>query len=290
VTKTIYLQNYKQPAMWHKKPFPKNYLLLYPPAGGMVFFIVILIFVLLYRPLDTHASAIFGYELTMMIYTLAGAACLTVAAYILRLVPFFRKKHWTVLQEISAILIVLFVAGNGIFLTGFLLEESETRMNFATWSDAVLRSFLAGMLPMAAFTMAGYVRMLRQRPVVPANLPYESPDDLIQISSQLKKEELAFYPSQFVYASADSNYVNFYLFRNGILEKVMIRNSISSIEEQLSHLPFIMRTHRAYLVNVKMVESKKGNALGYRIRLKNASEEIPVSRNLTAKFKKLCPV
>jgi hypothetical protein len=63
-------------------------------------------------------------------------------------------------------------------------------------------------------------------------------EDLIQISSQLKKEELSFYPGQFLYAESDGNYVVFYLNRNNLIKKEIIRNSINNIEQQLSDIPY----------------------------------------------------
>jgi DNA-binding LytR/AlgR family response regulator len=45
-----------------------------------------------------------------------------------------------------------------------------------------------------------------------------------------------------------------------------------------------MRVHRAFLVNLRKIESKKGNTLGYRLKLGGSDIEIPVSRNNTKNF------
>jgi DNA-binding LytR/AlgR family response regulator len=112
-------------------------------------------------------------------------------------------------------------------------------------------------------------------------------EDLIQISSQLKKEELSFYPSQFLYAESDGNYVVFYLSINNLVKKEIIRNSINSIEQQLSGIPYFLRIHRAFIVNLKKVRSKQGNTLGYMIKLSETEIKIPVSRKNTKDFNKL---
>ena len=62
------------------------------------------------------------------------------------------------------------------------------------------------------------------------------------------------------------------------VKKAVIRNSISDIEQQLSNIPYIVRTHRAFIVNARQVCSKKGNSLGYRLKLSCTDDEIPVSR------------
>ena len=115
-------------------------------------------------------------------------------------------------------------------------------------------------------------------------LEIETDVNIIQISSKLKKEELSFYPNQFMYALSEGNYVDFYLNRNNQIQKETIRNSISNIEQQFSNIPYFIRTHRAYIVNLKKVINKQGNTLGYRLKLDGTSFEIPVSRQKAKAF------
>ena len=42
--------------------------------------------------------------------------------------------------------------------------------------------------------------------------------------------------------------------------------------------PFIVRCHRAFLVNLHQVVKVDGNSQGYRLRLEGCTEEVPVSR------------
>ena len=66
-----------------------------------------------------------------------------------------------------------------------------------------------------------------------------------------------------------------------------LRNNISYWESQLVPRGWF-RSHRAYLINLKMIESitKMSNSV-YSIRMKGRSEEIPVSRTYFAEFKQL---
>jgi DNA-binding LytR/AlgR family response regulator len=59
------------------------------------------------------------------------------------------------------------------------------------------------------------------------------------------------------------------------------------VEQQLAQIPFFVRTHRAFIVNLKKIKSKKGNSLGFRLRLRGTDSEIPVSRNNTRNFSEL---
>jgi DNA-binding LytR/AlgR family response regulator len=109
----------------------------------------------------------------------------------------------------------------------------------------------------------------------------------IHIISRLKKEELSFFPNQFLFAESDGNYVIFHLADDQKIRTELIRNSISEIERQLSGIPYFIRVHRAFIVNVKKVCSKKGNTLGYRLKIFDTEPEIPVSRNNVQAFDQL---
>jgi DNA-binding LytR/AlgR family response regulator len=78
--------------------------------------------------------------------------------------------------------------------------------------------------------------------------------------------------------------VVFHLIVNEQYIKRTIRNSINNIEQQLTHIPSILRIHRAFIVNLKMVASKRRNTLGYQLKLNNIDTEIPVSRNNSKNF------
>ncbi|MDG5766692.1 LytTR family DNA-binding domain-containing protein [Balneolales bacterium ANBcel1] len=68
-------------------------------------------------------------------------------------------------------------------------------------------------------------------------------------------------------------------------EKTMVRIPIAKVEEQLADHPCLMRTHRAYIVNLKKVTNVSGNMTGLRLTLSGAGIEIPVSRSYTKQFR-----
>jgi DNA-binding LytR/AlgR family response regulator len=117
--------------------------------------------------------------------------------------------------------------------------------------------------------------------------PAQKPEEPIRIVSKLKKEELEFFPGQLLYAESDGNYVIFHLTIDNHVKTRVIRNSINNIEQQLSSVPYFIRTHRAFIVNIHMVSSQKGNTLGYRLKLSSVDIEIPVSRQKTREFDQL---
>ena len=273
------------------KKFTQNYIIKYPLYGALLIVCFTLIFALLYKPLGSHASRFLGYEATMAVYAfISGISLFGFINLLVRLNYFSKQAKWTLAKELFAIVILLIALGVVIYFAAFVLEEPANRWNFPTFFDSVKNAFLIGILPFLFFTTLNYLYWISPEEKY-GNLSgsgsVSTGEELIQISSQLKKESLSFYPSQFIYAESESNYVNFYLQTGEKIQKKVIRNSIADVEQQLAHIQFLTRTHRAFIVNLKKIKSKKGNSLGYRLRLQGTDAEIPVSRNNTRNFSQL---
>jgi hypothetical protein len=271
--------------------FPQNFIIKRPLYGAFLIAGFTLVFALLYKPLGSHASRFLGYEATMAVYAfISGASLFGWISLLIRINFFSNKAKWTFTKELLAIVILLFALGVVIYFAAFILEEPANRWNFPTFFDSVKNAFLIGIIPFLFFTALNYLYWISPEEKYGASSDSGSAsavEKLIQISSQLKKESLSFYPSQLIYAESDSNYVNFYLISSDKVQKKVIRNSITDVEQQLAHIPYLVRTHRAFIVNLKKIKSKKGNSLGYRLRLQGTDAEIPVSRNNTRSFSQL---
>jgi hypothetical protein len=263
------------------KKYPQNYILKNPFFGILIFLAFCLGFLIIYKPLNAHASKSFSYPATMAVYCLSFSACIFGFIKVLKKLKYFSdNEEWTFCKELIFIFLTLSLMGTAIYFLGFIIEIPSGRWNLETFLDSYKAGFLIGLIPLGFFTLSNFRHLLIDEKVQnygSAELAQHS-EELVQISSTLKKEELSFYPGQFIYAESDSNYVVFYLDDNQHLRKEIIRNSISSIEQQLEKIPFIIRTHRAFIVNLKKVRSKNGSSLGYRLKLVGTDSEIPVSR------------
>ena len=276
---------------WLNKRYPQNYIIKNPFIGSLLFLGFCIFFVIVYKPLQTHESRFFSYNLTVAVYCFIVTIPLFGLLRILKTIKFFSDpEEWTVLKELLSALISLFGMGVAVYFSGFLLEPPGQRWNLITFFDSLLSAFLIFVVPLSFFSIINYRYLLvsdiiKQFNTTEAFLKSSGEsEELIRIESQLKKEELSFYPNQFIYAESDGNYTAFHLNLEDQIKKKIIRNSISNIDQQLSALPFIFRTHRAYIVNVKTVSSQKGNTLGYRLKLIGTDKEIPVSRQKTRDF------
>jgi hypothetical protein len=230
----------------------------------------------------------------MAIYSLVTWISVGLYVQILKKIKWFADiKNWTIFKELLSIIFVLFGIGIVIYIMGFIVEPPAQRLNFPTFLDSFEKAFLLGIIPFGFFTASNY-RYLFSKRVESGDeknsltaSETQPPEELLQISSKLKKEELSFYPGQFIYAESDGNYVVFYLDKNSLIKKQIIRNSISNIEQQLSAVPYFLRTHRSFIVNLKKVISKQGNILGYQLKISGTEFKIPVSRNKIDQFDKL---
>ena len=275
---------------WFNKKYPQNYIIMNPSVGALIVLIFVIGFVIIYKPLQFHESRFFNYELTIAIYCAIIALPLIGWVRLLKQIKFFSNpQEWTVLKEILSIVIWLSGMGITVYFSGFLMETPGGRWNLPTFLNSIVSAFLIGILPFMFFTLMNYrylfvTDITKNFNTESDSLIPEKTEELLHIASRLKKEELEFYPSQLLYAESDGNYIVFHLSVGNQIKKRVIRNSINSIEQQLSAIPYIFRTHRAFIVNVKKVSSQKGNTLGYRLKLSGTDTEIPVSRQKTREF------
>ncbi|MFO7789074.1 MAG: LytTR family DNA-binding domain-containing protein [Bacteroidales bacterium] len=268
--------------------YPQNFIIRRPVAGALVLFLFSFVFTLLYHPLNTHKSIYFGFELTMLVYTLISAIIAGALIILLKKVPFFSKiENWTLGKEIVSIFIVLLILGIVIYFVGFVIEPTavESRWNLSTLFDSCKYSFLIYIFPFLFFSAVNYKFLFLNFESTIKKFQNEKQQALtVDIRSRLKKEALTFQANELLYAVSDGNYVVFHLYTNNEIKKIPIRNSISDIESQLKDVPYFFRCHRGFIVNLNMVESQKGNSSGYLLKIKHSKDTIPVSRKNTEIF------
>lgn len=275
---------------WLNKKYPQNILIKNPLIGTIIILAFCVCFVLIYKPFQLHPSRFFNYVMTVAIYFTIVAITLYGFVRLLKLIRYFSDPDdWTVMKELLSIVISLLCMGLTIYFSGFIMENPGPRWNLPTFFNSLIIASLIGIIPFLFFSIINYrylfVTYIMENFSTEMNsLMPEKSESLVRIGSQLKKEELEFYPGQFIYAESDGNYIVFHLNVENQVKKRVIRNSISNIEQQLSSIPFLFRTHRAFIINVKKVCSQKGNTLGYRIKLTGTDTEIPVSRQKARDF------
>ena len=274
-----------------KKRYPQNYMIRNPIYGTLILFIFSFAFTLLYHPLNVHRSFYFGFEATILLYTVPSSIVAGLSIYLLRRIPFFRNSgNWNVFKEILIIYLVLQLMGITIYLMGFILEgPAETsRWNLNTFINSSKGAFLIYLLPFAFFTLINARFLFLNFQSAVKTIQEEGKHELmVHIHSSLKKESLDFKANELVFAIAEGNYVVFNLYRENGMKKIPIRNSISDIEQQLDKIPMYYRSHRGFIINLLKVKEKRGNTSGYTLKMYHTNENVPVSRSRIAEFDRL---
>jgi hypothetical protein len=279
---------------WLGRRCPQNFIIKKPWAGSLVLASLVAVFFIVYKPLGVHASYRLSFEATVIIYCIIVAIPVALAAILLKKISYFNNpREWTIKKELAAIALIVLLMGTIIYFAAFIIEEPSDRWNLKTLLDSYTRTILGAAIPLLLISLINYPywffpeRLLTEEThSKPINNGSES-DVNINISSMLKKEKLSFSLNEFVYAASEGNYVNFYLLQKGKIVKAVIRNSINNVEQQLAYYNRVMRVHRAFIVNVDMVRSMRGNSLGYTLKLNGLDQEIPVSRKNTSTFRTL---
>lgn len=275
-------------AKWFSQPLPQNYIIRRPWPGALLTGLFLFLFMLLYKPLNAHASTYMPYALTMAVYSALIAVALPGMLFLIkRIRGFSDNEPWSFRKEVFTILMLLTGMGLVTYFAAFFVEAPSNRWNLATFMDSLFRTFAVGVIPFAFFTVINLHRMGRSDNTS-ANIHQPratgAEEPFLYMPSRLKKEQLSFRPSACVYAESDGNYVHFFLAEEDRLHKRTIRNSISRIEQELAGDSRFFRCHRAFIINLQHVTKCTGNASGYRLQLRGISGEIPVSRNNAVRF------
>jgi len=95
------------------------------------------------------------------------------------------------------------------------------------------------------------------------------------------KDSVKVVPEDILYAKVSGNYVAVYYLKNGKVEYKLLRISLNQLYDSLQEYPYIIRCHRAFIVNTLKLEKVRGNLKGYNLELKDTEVKIPVSKSYT---------
>lgn len=102
--------------------------------------------------------------------------------------------------------------------------------------------------------------------------------DIIRIDSKYKNDRFAVEMSRVLYLSSAGNYIKVIYLDNQKIEKHLVRNTISSIENKKLH-PSLVRCHRSYMVNIDQVKSIKRFDGNDYLALNQENVQIPLSKS-----------
>ena len=101
------------------------------------------------------------------------------------------------------------------------------------------------------------------------------------------KESFELIASDLLYVEAEGNYVKIVYRKNEKCTQKMLRATMKQVEEVSRPFSYIVKSHRAFLVNLCAVSKVSGNSRGYRLFLYDCEDSIPVSRAYSKEVKML---
>ena len=201
-------------------------------------------------------------------------------------------EKWNVRKEVFFVMMFFLLIGIGQFLIRDVIYNNPDNWSWYYLYEEIRNTFLVGTLFAAILIPFNlnyqfYKNQKKALELFPSLIPGGVTDhsSSVFIKTQVKNDDFHLIPDNFIFARSDGNYMEVYSNGNTV-EKTVKRLTAKELEAQLHQFPFIMRTHRSYLVNLKAVETITGNAQGYRLKIKNYDETLPVSRYMISEFNK----
>lgn len=106
-------------------------------------------------------------------------------------------------------------------------------------------------------------------------------DNLLLISGDYQKDEIALPPANIVFIKSVDNYVSVHFIEDNTLKKHLIRSTLQNIEGIINQ-PFIVRCNRSVIVNLNKIESVKKQGKKPLLKLQYVSDVISVSTRYQA--------
>jgi hypothetical protein len=198
----------------------------------------------------------------------------------------YSEMNWTVGREIVwNVLIILFITLGNLFYSQLFFGRL-----FNVRSILFLLGMTAsiGIIPATVITLVNYNRLLRK--YATDSLLVKNAETSIDTNSVSKgeiklvaeneKDTIILTVEELLFVESADNYSEVVFWKENKLQKVLLRSSLSRIEEQI-YYSFIARCHRSYIINLRQVTDISGNAQGYKLQLHNWETALPVARRYT---------
>ncbi|MFD0795580.1 LytTR family transcriptional regulator DNA-binding domain-containing protein [Mucilaginibacter litoreus] len=207
-----------------------------------------------------------------------------------------KPRVWTLSREYAHLAVVFLLTGIASFLLRSFIYNNPYNWSVRYLWEEIRNCYLAGtfLYIFLLFASSYFQREKRRDNDYPGTAAMHSnnPEALsagtsLFIKTQVQQDDFSFNPQHLLFAKADGNYIELTVLSNAKVTTELKRISLKQFDAQLTGCPYLLRCHRAYLVNLAQVKAVSGNALGYTLSLNATDESIPVSRAQVDRFKQL---
>jgi magnesium-transporting ATPase (P-type) len=192
-----------------------------------------------------------------------------------------RKVNWTVTKEIFKLIFIVFVCAILSYFYNTLIV-SKVEISFFNFLFMIFYAFSVAIPLCLIYVLTRFIYLNNENEKKAQQISqkleflnekpsYENLKNKINIQGKIFEEE------NLLFLESTDNYCTIYHRKNSTIEKVLLRTTLKSVEEQISSKK-ILRCHRSYIVNLEKIESLKGNAQGYKLKIFDSNYIVPVSR------------
>lgn len=195
-------------------------------------------------------------------------------------------KNHTVLNSILWIMLSFVIIGtSSSIINSYLYNDGHFNFIAFIYFQGIILSI--NIIPVSVFVLVHYNLTLRKRLKIATNVnnALNTKNDKLQdrekeviFNSENKKEGMTLTLDSLIFISSMDNYIAVNYLENGIVDKKLLRYSLSRVEIDNKNIFELFRCHKGYIVNKRKIESISGNAAGYKIKLTDYNGLIPVSR------------
>lgn len=246
-------------------------------------------------------SSIEHHKLSILLGYMAVTAvflCIPVYLFPALFPAYYEDDRWTVGKHILSQVYIFFFIAIGNWLYSAIVFNWGFRLDI--FYSFLLCTVIIGFFPSVLFILLNRNRLLAfhlkeatemnlhlQRSAATANVGRVEQEDTVILFAGGAKEVLEVNTSDLFFVEADGNYVKITYRKSHEPVRKLLRMTMKQAEEATAVYPFIIKCHRAFLVNLHAVSRVSGNSQGYRLSLDGCEEEIPVSRAYSKEIKTL---
>lgn len=204
----------------------------------------------------------------------------------------FESVRWTIRKELI---------WNFCMFIALIVEFTSTALIFnvsSLQSLTIFRSGALAVLPLVLFNLVNYNHSLKSKVVQVIDsgrhwLAEEHKIELdkenvhVRIESENGKEVFDKILKNIVLIQSSSNYVEIFYREGNMVQRQIIRQTLSTVEKNLSGFPSIKKCHRCCLVNLNQISKLTGSSPNYMLESEGLDFRIPISRNKISEFRKL---
>ncbi len=282
------------------------------------FGVFVLIFLLVFKPFGLVAIPMNWLWVVGISYGGITFACIFLTLLVLPFLfpAFFSEDKWTTGKQIMHTIAIIILVGFVNYLVSPFLVDTNYSLRDMLWFQGI--TLAIALLPVSIYTLwkqNSLLKKFEQQAVAlekklkekleadkiqePGTVHSEKKTEFpaIELTGDYHGEKIIVEPQDLYFIAAANNYIKVYFTKNARLpgkngnetgqlkpSYSIIRMTMKKAEEALEAWPGFFRCHRAYIINLDKVEHVEGNAQGYKVRLVNTEESIPVSRNLNNEF------